>query len=80
MHAFGDEKKPCPQTIELMCGMLLEFMDKTITDAQRIALYKGEFDADCLLFVCKSDLRMFKSAKDKRKRFLALNGINEKKI
>lgn len=78
MRAFGDVEDPLDESVECMCGLLTTFLDDTLLAAVKVALTKGRFDAECLLFTCIHDKAMFKAAKNKldRKRalFLALGG------
>ena len=63
MHAFGSDDSPLDESVEHLCGMVLCFLDKTLLEAGRIARYKGNFDASCLLFACKRDLMMYKAGR-----------------
>lgn len=66
-----------------MCGLLQGFIDKVLVDAGRIAEHKGKrdsVDAECLLFVCRKDLAMFKAAKSRLLRHAALKREVEKEV
>lgn len=79
MHAYGDVETPRRDTVDVMCGMLVEFLEDSLHRAVEIACLKGKFDAECLLFVCKDDKRMFKVAKCKMERNIALGAELGKK-
>lgn len=74
MYAFGDDQNPREDSVECMCGMLLAFLDDVLIKAGKVALYKGKFDAECLLFTCKGDLEMFRAAKSRLAAYIALKG------
>lgn len=77
MYAFGDDENPVEDSVECLCGLLLGFLDEVLVDADRVALCKHKFDAECLLFACKGDLEMFKAAKNRLARHTALkNELN----
>ncbi|CAM9107950.1 unnamed protein product [Sphacelaria rigidula] len=69
MHAYGDVEVPLEETVEFMCGLLYQHLDKVIDEAMKVAKIKaGEVDADCILFACRKDLTTFKFAKTKLER------------
>ena len=80
MYAFGDTEGPLEASVECMCGLLLGFLDKVLVDAGKIALCKGKFDAECLLFVCKDDLLMYKAAKTRLENHKTLRGEVDKEV
>ena len=83
MYAFGDDICPREDSVEFMCGLLIEFVDEVIGDARKIAEYKEKYnyvDAECLLFTCKDDLPTYKAAKNRVTRHAALKQEVQKEI
>ena len=80
MHAFGDTESPLESSVECMCGLLLGYLDEVLIDASKIALCKGKFDAECLLFVCRRDLLVYKAAKTRLESHKTLKGEVDKEV
>lgn len=62
MHASGDNVNPRDDSVKYMCGMVQRFLEEILLKANRIALYKRKFDAECLLFAVKDDKMFYKAA------------------
>ena len=80
MYAFGDTEGPLEASVECMCGLLLGFLDEVLLEAGKIAQYKGKFDAECLLFVCRNDLLVYKAAKTQLESHKALKDEVNKEV
>ena len=78
MHAFGDVENPREDTVSCMCGMVSIFLDNVLLKAVQVALVKGFFDEECLLFACKDNLLMYNAAKSKLERKKALEEVIKK--
>lgn len=73
MHAFGDVEQPLDVTVECMCELLTQFLDDTLLEAVDVALTKGAFDAECLLFTSRKDKATYKAAQSQLERKRALD-------
>lgn len=80
MTASGDVKNPLDETVECMCGLLEQYLDDTLLQAQRVALIKGGFDSECLLIVCGNDKSTYKATKSKLERRRALKSEIERDL
>lgn len=80
MHAFGDAESPLEASVECMCGLLLRYLDDVLVDASKIAMCKGKFDAECLLFACKSDLLVYKASKTRLESHRTLKSEVDKEV
>lgn len=63
MHASGDNKNPVKESVEVVSGLVVQFLEALLVKAQRVAINKRNFDVECLLFACKDDKTSYKAAK-----------------
>lgn len=49
MHAYADEANPNPETVLVICGMLDNYLDEVLADAQTGAVVAHRFDSEMLL-------------------------------
>lgn len=49
MHAHGDVANPDPQTVEVMCGLIENYIDDVISEALRAGRLAQKFEPDMLL-------------------------------
>lgn len=45
---------------DIMSGLVYRFVQRLAVKSTEVAAVKGKFDADCLIFACRKNLRMFK--------------------
>mmetsp|Transcript_30119 Transcript_30119/g.39663 ORF Transcript_30119/g.39663 Transcript_30119/m.39663 type:complete len:124 (-) Transcript_30119:349-720(-) len=57
MYGFGDSWEKCPDTVDLMENIVIEYIQSFLEDAGEISQLRGRLDADCFVFSIRKDKR-----------------------
>eukprot|EP01100_Stratorugosa_tubuloviscum_P016005 TRINITY_DN986_c2_g2_i1.p1 TRINITY_DN986_c2_g2~~TRINITY_DN986_c2_g2_i1.p1 ORF type:complete len:229 (-),score=78.65 TRINITY_DN986_c2_g2_i1:34-672(-) len=62
MYGFGDEQNSCPQSIDLIISLVIEFIINLTHEATRVSKKKGKVRVEDFLFAIRHDKKKFSRA------------------